>query len=62
MLDQEVYGFGTVKVQDKQGPATGQANQGTGSADNAQDRKGQGTGQAGSGYRTGKTRHRISRQ
>jgi hypothetical protein len=41
-----------VKVQDEQGPATGQAKQGTGSVDNAQDRKCQGTGRAGSSHRT----------
>ncbi len=45
---------GKVKVQDKQGPATGQAKQGATSADNAQDRKDQGTGQTGFSYRTAK--------
>ncbi len=57
---------GKVKVQDEQGPATGQAKQITGSAGNEQDRKRQGTGRAGSSYRTGKTKdqqamHRTGR-
>jgi hypothetical protein len=49
---QAMHRTGRVKVQDKLGPATGQAKQGTGSSDNVQDKR----------YRTSKTRYRISRQ